>query len=163
MLAENRKKVFFLNSKSDRIELSEKGGLAYDGSHNYYNWKTVRKWRSSSYYIGMGDYTTFMLSPEVEKPLSDQLFDAQSAIIRKLAERGPGIFVGRCADYVLGDYSNVVNTFIYAYKDDRINRIMDIYKLSENIRLRRLTERDACIMKVEQTVSGEVLMRMQSC
>ncbi len=31
----------------------------------------------SSYYIGMGDYTTFMLSPEVEKPLSDQLFDAQ--------------------------------------------------------------------------------------
>ena len=28
----------------------------------------------SSYYIGMGDYTTFMLSPEVEKPLSDQLF-----------------------------------------------------------------------------------------
>ena len=47
------------------------------------------------------------------------------------AERGPGIFVGRCADYVLGDYSNVVNTFIYAYKDDRINRIMDIYKLSE--------------------------------
>lgn len=36
----------FLNSKSDRIELSEKGGLAYDESHNYYNWKTVRKWRS---------------------------------------------------------------------------------------------------------------------
>ena len=68
----------------------------------------------SSYYIGMGDYTTFMLSPEAE-----------------LAERGPGIFVGRCAVYVLGDYSNVVNTFIYAYKDDRINRIMDIYKLSE--------------------------------
>ena len=92
----------------------------------------------SSYYIGMGDYTTFMLSPEVEKPLSDQLFDAQSAIIRKLAERGPGIFVGRCADYVLGDYSNVVNTFIYAYKDDRINRIMDIYKLSEIDRERRL-------------------------
>ena len=36
----------FLNSKSDRIELSEKGGLAYDESYNYYNWKTVRKWRS---------------------------------------------------------------------------------------------------------------------
>ena len=85
----------------------------------------------SSYYIGMGDYTTFMLSPEAEKPLSDKVFETQSAIIRKLAERGPGIFVGRCADYVLGDYSNVVNTFIYAYKDDRINRIMDIYKLSE--------------------------------
>ena len=64
----------------------------------------------SSYYIGMGDYTTFMLSTEAEKPLSDKIFETQSAIIRKLAERGPGIFVGRCADYVLGDYSNVVNT-----------------------------------------------------
>ena len=34
----------------------------------------------SSYYIGMGDYTTFMLSPEAEKPLSDKVFETQSAI-----------------------------------------------------------------------------------
>ena len=53
------------------------------------------------------------------------------AIIRKLAEEGPGIFVGRCADYVLGDYTNCINTFIYAYKDDRIRRIMKLYKLDE--------------------------------
>ena len=84
----------------------------------------------SSYYIGMGDYTTFMLSPEVEKPLSDQLL-THSQQSSASWQNAPGIFVGRCADYVLGDYSNVVNTFIYAYKDDRINRIMDIYKLSE--------------------------------
>ena len=38
----------------------------------------------SSYYIGMGDYTTFMLSPEAEKPLSDKVFETQSAIIRSL-------------------------------------------------------------------------------
>ncbi len=25
----------------------------------------------------------------------------------------------------------MINTFIYAYKDDRLNRIMDIYKLTE--------------------------------
>ena len=33
----------------------------------------------SSYYIGMGDYTTFMLSPEAEKPLSDKVFETQSS------------------------------------------------------------------------------------
>ena len=60
-----------------------------------------------------------------------KVVEAQSELIRRLAQRGPGIFVGRCADYVLGDYSNVINTFIYAYKDDRLNRIMDIYKLTE--------------------------------
>ncbi len=78
-----------------------------------------------------------------------------------------GNVCGRCADYVLGDYSNVVNTFIYAYKDGRINRIMDIYKLSEKEAVDKIKkidrERDACIMKVEQTVSGAVLKRMQSC
>ena len=31
----------------------------------------------------------------------------------------------------LSGYANVINTFIYAYKDDRLNRIMDIYKLTE--------------------------------
>ncbi len=85
----------------------------------------------SAYVVSTGDYTAFMSGEESGKPLSDRVFERQSAIIRKLAERGPGIFVGRCADYILGDYSNCVNTFIYAYKDDRIRRIMKLYKLEE--------------------------------
>ena len=85
----------------------------------------------SGYVAGSGEYTAFMSGEEAGRPLSDRLFEAQSELIRRLAQRGPGIFVGRCADYVLGDYSNVINTFIYAYKDDRLNRIMDIYKLTE--------------------------------
>ena len=39
--------------------------------------------------------------------------------------------MGRCADYILGDYSNCINTFIYAYKEDRVRRIMKLYKLDE--------------------------------
>ena len=85
----------------------------------------------SAYVVSTGDYTAFMSGEESGKPLSDRVFERQSAIIRKLAERGPGIFVGRCADYILGDYSNCVNTFIYAYKDDRIRRIMKLYKVEE--------------------------------
>ena len=60
-----------------------------------------------------------------------RVLERQSDIIRKLAEEGPGIFVGRCADYVLGDYTNCINTFVYAYKEDRIRRIMKLYKLDE--------------------------------
>ena len=33
--------------------------------------------------------------------------------------------------HILGDYSNCINTFIYAYKEDRIRRIMKLYKLEE--------------------------------
>ena len=39
--------------------------------------------------------------------------------------------MGRCADYVLGDYSNCINAFVYAYKEDRIRRIMKLYDLTE--------------------------------
>ena len=85
----------------------------------------------SGYVVSSGDYTMFMKEEDRLRPLSDRVYDAQAAIIRKLASRGPCIFVGRCADYVLGDYSNQINTFIYSYKDDRVRRVMDIYNLTE--------------------------------
>ena len=70
----------------------------------------------SGYVAGSGEYTAFMSGEEAGRPLSDRLFEAQSELIRRLAQRGPGIFVGRCADYVLGDYSNVINTFVISFR-----------------------------------------------
>ena len=51
------------------------------------------------------------------------LFKFQSDTIRRLAEAGSCVFVGRCADYVLRDFKNVVNVFITAIMDDRISEI----------------------------------------
>ena len=87
----------------------------------------------SSYLQGTGDYTSFMAEDVYGVPLSDRMYATQSELIKKLADRGPCIFVGRCADYILGDYSNMINAFIYAYKDDRIRRIMKIYDLNEKL------------------------------
>lgn len=96
----------------------------------------------SAYVVSTGDYTAFMSGEEAGKPLSDRVFERQSAIIRKLAERGPGIFVGRCADYILGDYSNCINTFIYAYKEDRVRRVMKVYHLEEKQALDKMKKMD---------------------
>ncbi len=85
----------------------------------------------SSAVLGSGDYILFMNGKEYEEPLTDKVYEMQAQIVQKLASRGSCIFVGRCADYVLGDYSNCINTFIYAYKDDRIRRIMKLYGLNE--------------------------------
>ncbi len=63
-------------------------------------------------------YTPF--SSIYEVPMSDQIFLAQSRVIRKLAEQGPCVIVGRCADMVLEDS---VNLFIYAKMKDRLNRM----------------------------------------
>ena len=44
----------------------------------------------------------------------DRLFKAQSADIIKTATEGPCVFIGRCADYVLRDFENVIKIFIYS-------------------------------------------------
>lgn len=53
----------------------------------------------------------------------ESLFQFQSDAIRKAADEGNCVFVGRCADYVLRDYKNVTNIFITADLDDRIRQI----------------------------------------
>lgn len=56
-------------------------------------------------------------------PMSDQIFVAQSNVIRRLASRGPCIIVGRCGDMILSDS---LNLFIYAKMKDRIKRMLDL-------------------------------------
>ena len=85
----------------------------------------------SGYVVNTGDYTVFMREGEDTVPLSDKVFRAQKEMILELANRSSCIFVGRCADYILGDYSNCINVFVHAYRDDRVRRIMQIYKLDE--------------------------------
>lgn len=55
----------------------------------------------------------------------DALFMSQTRTIRKLAEQGSCIIVGRCADHVLARYSRCLNVFIYAPMDKRISRICE--------------------------------------
>ena len=55
----------------------------------------------------------------------DGLFKTQSDIIRQLADAGSGIFVGRCADYVLRDREGMLSVFITADWEDRIARIVE--------------------------------------
>ena len=56
-------------------------------------------------------------------PMSDQIFVAQSNVIRRLASHGPCIIVGRCADMVLEDS---INIFVYAKMKNRIRRMMEL-------------------------------------
>ena len=53
-------------------------------------------------------------------PLADQVYILQSRIIKEVAEEGPCIIVGRCADYVLREMPGVLKTFVYAPMEYRI-------------------------------------------
>lgn len=58
-------------------------------------------------------------------PLSDKLFLLQSEVIREFAAKGSGIFIGRCADYVLKDEPNILRLFIYSDLDHRQARVRE--------------------------------------
>ncbi len=64
----------------------------------------------------------------VDMPISHKIFLAQFDTIKKIADEGPCVIVGRCADYALADYKNVINIFIHADEEDKIQRIMERYK-----------------------------------
>ena len=63
-------------------------------------------------------------------PLNDQLFMVQAGVIRNVADRGPAVFVGRCADYVLDGYKECINIFLQANTDARIKTVMERDRLT---------------------------------
>jgi cytidylate kinase len=64
--------------------------------------------------------------------LSDEtLFKIQSDVIRTLAEKQSCLFVGRCADYILKDHPRRLSLFLSAELNDRIKRVMEIYKIAQ--------------------------------
>lgn len=60
----------------------------------------------------------------VDMPISHKVFLAQFETIKKIAEEGPCVIVGRCADYALNDMPNCVHLFIYGNEDVKKQRIM---------------------------------------
>lgn len=54
----------------------------------------------------------------------ESLFQFQSDAIRKAASEGSCVFVGRCADYVLRDFPNVVSVFVSASMRARIDKLL---------------------------------------
>lgn len=60
-------------------------------------------------------------------PASDMIFIAQSRVIKDLYAKESCVIVGRCADYILRGKENVINVFIHAPLESRVDRVRDGY------------------------------------
>ena len=63
--------------------------------------------------------------------LSEQVFIAQSKVIRELAMGESCIIVGRCADYILRDFSQCLKVFVHAPIEERVKRASEEYGVVE--------------------------------
>lgn len=61
---------------------------------------------------------------------SEHLFQIQSDVIRQIAQAGPCVIMGRCADFILRDQARLLTVFLSANEDDRLRTVMDRDRLS---------------------------------
>ena len=100
------------------------------------------------YSLVMDTYSMgYMGNTFAEMPINHKVFLAQFDAIKKIADEGPCVIVGRCADYALADYPNVVSIFIHAPLEDRIKRI------SQNMSLSRAKAKDLILKTDKQRAS----------
>lgn len=72
----------------------------------------------------------------------DQLWLIQRKVILELAEKGPCVIVGRCADYILREEADCLTVFIHADMDKRAERIVQVYGEREETPEKRLRDKD---------------------
>ena len=87
--------------------------------------------------------------------LDDRIFLAQSDVIRKVADEGPCVIVGRCADYVLKEQENVVNLFIRATLDFRIKRAIEVEGIPKEKSAEMVMKKDKSRANYYKYHSGE--------
>ncbi len=75
--------------------------------------------------------------------MADQLFICQTNVIRRLADEGPCVIVGRCADYILRDREDCLHVFIHADMEHRAERIVRVYGETKQSPEKRLAEKDS--------------------
>lgn len=89
-----------------------------------------------SYAFSVGLSYMGMFTPYTDILSNDGLFKFQSDAIRKIAEKGSCILVGRCADYILRDDPACLSFFIHNSKENRIQRIVS----SQNVTVEQAKE-----------------------
>ena len=79
--------------------------------------------KSLLYSIAMDSYMFALPGTGAGDSLEQQVYLATFNTIRQLAEQGPCVMIGRCADYALAEHPDHLSLFIHAPMDVRIQRV----------------------------------------
>lgn len=82
--------------------------------------------------LATNTYTFGNMMSTYGQSLSDQVFQAESKVIRDLASEGSCVIVGRCADYILKNQFPCFNIFICADFEKRCERAVEKYGVNKN-------------------------------
>ena len=86
--------------------------------------------KSLLYSIAMDSYMFALPGTGVGDSLEQQVYLATFNTIRHIADQGPCVIIGRCADYALADYPNHLSLFICAPMEVRVQRVAERQNVS---------------------------------
>ena len=84
----------------------------------------------------------------------DKIFEQQKEIIRNLAQKGSCVVVGRCSDYILKDFDNCINIYIYADEDKRYEVCLNDFKMQSNEAKKMMLEIDKARERYHKEYAG---------
>ena len=74
--------------------------------------------------------------------IQDRIWHSQRRVILDLAEKGPCVIVGRCADHILKEKADLLRVFIHASVEKRAQRIVSEYGEREESPEQRIRDKD---------------------
>lgn len=84
----------------------------------------------------------FVARDQFGSSMSDYLHRAQVKIIKEIADEEPCVIVGRGADYILKERPDLINIFIHGNMPQKLQRITELYSLTEAEAKKRIKETD---------------------
>lgn len=84
----------------------------------------------------------YMYAQADEEAPKDKIYEAESKVVKELAEKGNCVIVGRCSDYVLRDNRNCLRVFFSAPMENRMKRVMERRHLSEKDARQKIQKED---------------------
>ena len=79
--------------------------------------------------------------------LQDEIYFTQNRIIKELADKGPCVIVGRCADYILREREDCLNVFIFADNESKIERAEKYFNITREEAPAVLKKKDKALSK----------------
>ncbi len=115
-------------------ELLEKAAKDSGISKEFFESQDEKPTGSFLFSLVMDSYTTMSFPSRLynELPLNQKIFLAQIETIKKIAEKGSCVLIGRCADYALEYNPNHLSVFLHADLEARIKRVSKLYDLSND-------------------------------
>lgn len=118
-------------------EAAKESGLCEELFHSF-----DERPKSFLYSIAMDPYSFSVDHVTPKGSIEQQVYLATYDTIKKLADKGPCVLIGRCADYVLKDRSDVINLFITAPLENRIERVARRNNISKEEARNRIKRTD---------------------